>query len=630
MHVVRKMGTLLLSGAIACTLLAACHGNSNSSTGSTSPPTIGTFACPVVTNTSTVVGVAVQCTATGAISADGAGVTYAWSFGDQTTTTNTPANAVNPVTHYYLQPGNYTVTLSVTDDHGTSATRAKVIVISVSDAVAAKVAIEGVESWSWIGGPKYANSIGTFETQLTPSSSNQPSSRQNASSWTSPQGKLWMFGGAGYDSVGTTGLLNDLWVYDPAQNCSTTTSTTCTTSGQQWTWVSGSNKANVIGVYPIAYGVTSSTNVIGARNAAAQWTDNSGQFWLFGGSGYDKNGNISYLNDLWMLNSQTGNATWEAGSATGNNAGAGTQAIAGATPTTNSPSGRAFATTWVDQHGVFWLFGGQNTNSSGTLVMLDDLWSYDPNAYDATAHPNGQKGWILVKGSPTTNNVPGTYGTLGVASTANYPGSRVSAQAWTDNAGNLWLFGGSGYGTATTSGSLNDLWEFNPTTGTWTWVAGSNTVGAAGVYGTQGSTVTGSGGLNTPGARVGTLGWTDTSGNLWLFGGSGSDSTGTAASSDGGGALNELWSFNIATGHWAWMGGVSTAGAPGVYVDLAATPTPTPSKYNSPGARVWGAGWADGKGNFWLFGGAGIDSSGTSGYLNDFWNVQFTVQPTNQ
>jgi N-acetylneuraminic acid mutarotase len=616
MHVVRKMASHLLTGAVACSLLAACHGGSTT-TASTTPPVAGTFACVGVTNTTTIAGIAVTCTSTGASDADGSTPSYSWSFGDQTPSTSTQTLTGSPVTHVYSQPGSYTVDLTVTDDHGTTSSRVETITV-----IGTPATVAGNESWAWIRGAKFANSPGDFETQFTPTATNQPSARQSASSWTSQQGKLWLFGGSGYDSTGTIGDLNDLWMYDPALS--------------EWTWVSGSNKANAIGIYPTAPGANAiaATNVIGARSAAAQWVDTSGNFWIFGGNGYDSAGAVGYLNDTWMLNPQTGEATWEAGASTVNNAGAGTASSAGATSTTNSPSARAYATTWVDQNGIFWLFGGQNTNSAGTTVMLDDLWSYDPNPADTNNHPNGKKGWMLISGSPATNNVKGTYGTLNTGVAGNYPGSRVSAQGWTDAAGNLWMFGGSGYDSADSFGTLNDLWSFNPKTLVWTWVTGANTIGAAGIYGSRGSTVPATAGTpNTPGARLGTTGWIDSTGNLWMFGGSGSDSTGTAVTSDGGGALNELWMFNTTSKLWAWMGGINIAGTAGVY-GTTNLPPGASSANNSPGSRVWGIGWngaanAAGNNTFWLFGGSGLDSVGTSGYLNDLWQVQLTIQPTN-
>jgi hypothetical protein len=72
--------------------------------------------------------------------------------------------------------------------------------------------------------------------------------------------------------------------------------------------------------------------------------------------------------------------------------------------------------------------------------------------------------WTWVGGT-NLDNTAGVYGTQGVASASNAPGGRSGASSWIDASGNLWLFGGVG---------LNDLWEYAPSTGDWTWVSGSN------------------------------------------------------------------------------------------------------------------------------------------------------------
>jgi N-acetylneuraminic acid mutarotase len=141
--------------------------------------------------------------------------------------------------------------------------------------------------------------------------------------------------------------------------------------------------------------------------------------------------------------------------------------------------------------------------------------------------------WTWVSGSRAANTL-GVYGTQGVASTSNVPGSRIQAVSWIDKSGNFWLFGGSGIGSPLAVGLLNDLWMFNPTAKTWTWVSGSNTTDALPVYGTMGTAAA----SNVPGARMGSVSWADSMGNLWLFGGSGYDSTGT-----GGDDLNDLWRY---------------------------------------------------------------------------------------
>src|SRR5208337_3747457 len=118
-----------------------------------------------------------------------------------------------------------------------------------------------------------------------------------------------------------------------------------------------------------------------------------------------------------------------------------------------------------------------------------------------------------------------------------------------------------------------------------------------------------------PGSRMWASNWTDSSGNLWLFGGFGFDSTGAA------GDLNDLWEFNPSTKQWAWMGGNSTvpadSGQPGVYGTLG-----TPASANAPGGRYEASSWVDSNGDLWLIGGDGFDSSGTLGLLNDLWEFQ--------
>jgi hypothetical protein len=145
-----------------------------------------------------------------------------------------------------------------------------------------------------------------------------------------------------------------------------------------------------------------------------------------------------------------------------------------------------------------------------------------------------------VNGANVTNQ-KGTYGTLGTAAAGNVPGARFGVVSWTDTSGNVCLFGGFGIDSGGTFDSLNDLWKYGA--GQWTWMGGSNVVDQKGIYGTQGT----SSPSNVPGAEDSAVGWTDTSGNFWLFGGGGYDSAGT------GGYLNDLWKYT--GGQWTWMGG---------------------------------------------------------------------------
>ena len=163
----------------------------------------------------------------------------------------------------------------------------------------------------------------------------------------------------------------------------------------------------------------------------------------------------------------------------------------------------------------------------------------------AGSTPGAAKPWTWMSGSNTVGangGQPGVYGTLGSPAVGNFPGGRAGSVSWRDGSGNLWLFGGfgpdsTGAGGLLAQGLLNDLWVFNPTSKEWTWMSGSNTLGAnsgqSGVYGTLGTPAA----SNVPGGRGESVGWMDGSGNLWLFGGYGPDST-TAQ-----GDLNDLWRY---------------------------------------------------------------------------------------
>src|ERR1035437_6906879 len=173
----------------------------------------------------------------------------------------------------------------------------------------------------------------------------------------------------------------------------------------------------------------------------------------------------------------------------------------------------------------------------GVLILLACLC--------LSAHAQ-QNEWTWMGGSDVVGQF-GVYGTLGTPAAGNIPSSRWYASNWTDSSGNLWLFGGAGFDANGNLGDLNDLWEFSPSTNEWAWIGGSSTVGQSGVYGTLGTPAAG----NIPGGRESDSSWTDSSGHLWLFGGSGRDANGSW------GYLNDLWEFNPSTTQWAWMGGSS-------------------------------------------------------------------------
>jgi N-acetylneuraminic acid mutarotase len=429
--------------------------------------------------------------------------------------------------------------------------------------------------WTWEGGSNSVNASGVYGTQGAASASNVPGARFSSTSWSDSSGTFWLFGGAGYDSSGGSGDLNDLWQYSPSTG--------------QWIWVSGGNADDASGVYG-TLGTAAAGNVPGGRYSASSWTDSSGNLWLFGGYGYDATGGVGRLNDLWQYNPSVGLWTWFSGGNADNANGVyGTPGTAAAG---NVPGARYSASSWIDSSGNLWLFGGVGYASTGGAGSLNDLWRYSPST--------GLWTWV---GGSNADDAAGVYGTQGSAAASNQPGARQAANTWTDSSGNLWLFGGYGYDSSGAAGYLNDLWQYSPSTGLWTWVSGGNRVNASGVYGTQGTASAG----NAPGGRYSGCSWIDSSGNMWLFGGYGYDSASAV------GALNDLWLYSPSTGLWTNVSGGSGVNAAGAYGTQG-----TVSGSTTPGARQAANSWTDSSGHLWLFGGAGYGASG-NGYLNDLW-----------
>jgi len=369
-------------------------------------------------------------------------------------------------------------------------------------------------TWTWVAGIDPTTSstalpVGVYGTRGVPSATNMPGGRHWAATWVDATGNLWLFGGTGADGHGNWGWLNDLWKFTPGTG--------------QWTWVSGSDayRSNTV---PGTQGVAASGNTPGSRDHLEAWTDGQSNFWLYGGIGWDPAGNMfGLLGDLWKFDTSTSMWTWVGGVTTVN-------AIPSYPPKGTStagatPGGRAGSVTWIDKAGDFWLFGGTVYLDATTGGLLDDLWKY------SLASGN----WTWVSGTAAIN-AASRLGTQGIAAATNGPGALASAVTWTDAAGQLWLFGGLGYDvtpTSTTVAYADQLWEFRPTTGMWTWVSGAASSNANGTYGTLGTGAPG----NTPGSRYLAVGGSDAQGNFLLFGGQG------FGGPNQNGHLNDLWKF---------------------------------------------------------------------------------------
>jgi len=65
-------------------------------------------------------------------------------------------------------------------------------------------------TWTWIGGDQTSPEVSVYGVLGQTSSLNKPGTRVFGISWTDSAGVMWLFGGNGVDSAGTSAQLNDL------------------------------------------------------------------------------------------------------------------------------------------------------------------------------------------------------------------------------------------------------------------------------------------------------------------------------------------------------------------------------------------------------------------------------------
>lgn len=419
------------------------------------------------------------------------------------------------------------------------------------------------QSFVWETGSTSYNAVPVYGTLGVPSPNNVPGARHNAALWTDSLNNIWMWGGEGISDLGNSCWHNDLWKFDPIT--------------KNWTWMDGSKRGNQSN-----YGLQGMPNPINlppGRYGHAYWQDDAGNLWIFGGWG-DWNG---YRNDLWKYDIQTGEWTWMKGSQSMN--ATGTFGTKGVAAMSNEPGGRTYCGFWKDDQGRFWIHGGHGNAVSTIDGNLADTWMYDPatnmwtwmhgynvvNTWEWSAGlgipdtmniPSSRDGghfwkdlngnfwmfgglsstdfeddlwmfnpntvmWTQVIASNTNHN--GIFGNLGVPAPANRPGGRGGGTTWTDQVGDLWLFGGLGDAITTNDDLRNDVWKYNIQSGMWTWMYGDSVFNDPGVFGQQG--------VANPSNKLPSMFFsraiTDGNGLTWIFGGDRWSNL-----------YNLLWSFN--------------------------------------------------------------------------------------
>jgi N-acetylneuraminic acid mutarotase len=320
-----------------------------------------------------------------------------------------------------------------------------------------------------------------------------------------------------------------LWKYNPYTN--------------QWVWVKGDSAQSSWGIYGVK-GVSNPNNTPGGGEAHVGWVDENGTMWLYGGTGYNDQGQTGGLSDLWKYNPVINEWAWIHGTKNLNQSPSyGPQGIYSST---SHPGTRIASATWVDTSGSLWLFGGGGYDVFNNNEGLGDLWKYNPVTNQ----------WAWIRGSQIGGR-GGSYGTKGTPAATNIPGARAWSVTWVDKNGVFWMFGGEGYGSQGNRGSLNDLWKYNPSTNEWVWVHGNKISRINSNQNAQYGNIGDFCSVCTPGVRSHSSGWYDSDNHgLWLFGGS---------NNTGGNSLNDLWFYDINRGEWAWIKGSQSQNQSGSY-----------------------------------------------------------------
>ncbi|HKR03890.1 MAG TPA: T9SS type A sorting domain-containing protein [Bacteroidia bacterium] len=338
-----------------------------------------------------------------------------------------------------------------------------------------------------------------------------------------------------------------------------------------WTWIHGDTIPDSPGNFGIQ-GIPSPLNTPPGIYEACEWTDLNGNFWLFGGNAGP--GGLGAYGALWKYEPSINIWTWIKGSSMLNDTGS--YGLQGIPSVTNAPPSRSWgAATWTDLNGDFWLYGGTSKLvGTSSFCGRGDLWKY--NIASNT--------WTWMQGSPSCSSYP-YYGTIGIPSPSNTPGSRNEFSAtWVDSSNNLWMFSGRG---------SNDLWKYTISSNEWTMVKGDTLPAQPAVYGTMGVPDP----LNIPGGRYPYCTWKDKNEKFWLFGG---------LKVPFGYNLNDMWMYDPLSNNWTWMSGTNLtnqAAITGAFCDASANYIPASRFENR-------ARWTDACGKFWMYGGS---------HTNDLW-----------
>ena len=343
-----------------------------------------------------------------------------------------------------------------------------------------------VEQWAWVKGPDVPNYTGHYGVLGVEAPANMPPARGfGAAAWTDTTGNLWLFGGTAY--INDWVYYADLWRFNPIT--------------ENWAWINGPQQSGQAPIYGIQ-GVPDAANHPGSRNEMiASWTDNENNLWLFGGQAFSNGPAIA--GDLWRYSTAEDRWTWMKGPSSFGSTG--NYGVRGVEDPLNEPGARWAATTWTDKAGDLWLFGGRRTNN--WYDNLNDLWRYRIST----------NSWTWMNGAQGIVSDTGAMGGLCEEDVLFSPSSRFECSAhWTDNNGDLWLWGGRTSALVQSESFLNDLWKYDVETNSWAIIGPEQPADAVGDFGQKGVPDP----CNRPYGAMGNMGWHRAETNsIYLFGG---------------------------------------------------------------------------------------------------------------
>jgi len=295
--------------------------------------------------------------------------------------------------------------------------------------------------WGWISGTNAPNAPSSYVTtgdlrRYDPANSPGARAKPAYVRYLTPPFffSLYAYGGYGYDTSGTLGLLNDMIAYDPVLG--------------QWAHMSGNNPLSGTADVPPAI----SPLEPGGRMGASLTHNGFGtELFLFGGASTSGGAACSspdyfscaplLYNTLMKFLIGTGAWSYEAGSVTPNDA---------SNPALPTP--RAGAASWYAPAAITWgtlIFGGWGfqAGGGGGPWALNDLWLY----VGGTMYNTGHGGTV-----PSLGTAWDTY------DSGNVPGSRYDCSTYWNPATNTnFVYGG----TYMPGIHWSDLWEYDSSLG---------------------------------------------------------------------------------------------------------------------------------------------------------------------